>query len=313
MCNVSVATVSRVINKNGRYSKQTEEKVLKAIEKTGYNININAKSLRSNKTYTIGILIPDITNYFFAELVNKIESLFFDKGFSTIISNTNRKINKERSYLKMMASQGVDGIIVISGDKYFAAEDSVKNTPYICIDRKPSDLDKIPFISSDHKSGGYLAGMHLIESGANSMAILINNSESSANIERVSGFKTALNEANIEFNDNNIISMESLEKNINKGTSPFDGIFAVNDILALKAIKIMENHNIEIPDQVKFIGFDNTPYSELSNPSLTTIKQHTDEIAKTAVKTLINLIEGKETLHPHKQTVPVELIKRESC
>jgi LacI family transcriptional regulator len=112
---VSVATVSRVINDNGRFSEETRKKVLDVINETGYQMNYSAKSLRMNKSFSIGILVPDISNYFFSDVVQKIEEILFEHGYSTIICNTARNLAKEDAYLQMLESKGVDGIIVISG------------------------------------------------------------------------------------------------------------------------------------------------------------------------------------------------------
>ncbi|MDU6792106.1 MAG: LacI family DNA-binding transcriptional regulator, partial [Anaerococcus sp.] len=120
LADVSVATVSRVINNNGRFSEETRKKVLDIIEKTGYKTNYMAKSLRTNRSYTIGVIVPDISNYFFFSIVEKVEQIMFERNFTTIICNTDRSIKKEKAYLELLESKKIDGLIVISGAENFA-------------------------------------------------------------------------------------------------------------------------------------------------------------------------------------------------
>ena len=167
LANVSIATVSRVINSKGKYSEKTRRKVLKVIRETGYEIDSSAQSLRTNVTHTIGILVPDIKNSFFADLVQKIEEKLFEKEYSTIICNTDKNEQKEKAYLRMLENKKVDGIIVISGSYRhgFHFESLLKTIPYICIDREPADFEDTIFISSNHQLGAkeatkYFIGVH---------------------------------------------------------------------------------------------------------------------------------------------------------
>ncbi|CRH21139.1 Transcriptional regulator, LacI family (fragment) [Carnobacterium maltaromaticum] len=121
---VSVATVSRVINDNGRFSEETRKKVLRIIEETGYKMNYSAKNLRMKKSFTIGILVPDISNSFFSEVVQQLEEILFAKGYSTIICNTSRSSEKELAYLRILEGKGIDGLIVISGAEKFEFDSS---------------------------------------------------------------------------------------------------------------------------------------------------------------------------------------------
>ena len=177
---VSVATVSRVINDNGRFSEETRQKVLKVIEETGYKMNYNAKSLRMNRSFSIGILVPDISNYFFSDVVQKIEEILFDKGYSTIICNTARSQAKETAYLKMLEGKGVDGLVVISGAEAFDFDYSSneKHIPYICIDREPKTREDTVFISSNHYQGAFEATEELIHVGCKHPLIVMHDRKS---------------------------------------------------------------------------------------------------------------------------------------
>lgn len=318
---VSVATVSRVINNNGRFSVETKNKVLKVIEETGYQMNFSAKSLRMNKSFSIGILVPDISNYFFADTVQKIEEILFDRGYSTIICNTSRNTDKENAYIKMLEGQNVDGLIVISGADEFGFEysNANKKIPYICIDRKPKDKENTIYISSNHYQGAFEATEHLLNSGVKKPMILMHKRKSPSSMERLIGFKDALKKNNIIFDEKiNLLKVDfdssKFENQINSHFNDFfdiDGVFAINDDLGIKALPIFKKLGIKVPDDLKIIGFDNTPGCEHVTPTLSSVNQDTDEIAIKTVVHLLALIDEKiET----DQTIliPVSLALRES-
>lgn len=319
---VSVATVSRVINNNGRFSENTRKKVTDIIKETGYQPNLNAKSLRMNKSHSVGILVPDITNYFFAKVVQKIEEILFEADYSTIICNTARDNEKENVYLNTLESKGVDGLIVISGAKefdYTSPINSEKVIPYICIDRAPANEKNTIFISSDHYQGAYLGTLELIESGVLSPIFLKHDRESTSQAERLEGFKVALEENNIKFSEDvHTFSCNLNNKNDEKNIINFfisnpqiDGIFAVNDNLAIKIMNILKNIDILIPYDIKIIGFDNIPHCENVSPTLSSIKQDTDKIASAAVNNLLNLIKNPNNTGDTIK-IPISLKLRES-
>jgi len=323
---VSVATVSRVINNNGRFSEETRKKVMKVVKETGYNPNSVAKSLRMKKSYTIGIVVPDITNYFFSDIVQKIEEQLFSHSYSTIICNTGRNNEKELMYLNMLQSKMIDGLIVISGIEEFDLKGAItKNIPVVCIDRKPKNPEQTLFISSDHYSGAKEATELLLDKGVKNPVILKHDRQSSSSIERLEAFVDALEERNIPFDESaHVIEVETHGKSITK-TETFktfnnffenkkkvDGIFAINDQLALYSIEVLKNHNLNIPKDVKVIGFDNTPLAKHTTPTLSSVKQHTDKLAELTCTNLLNLLDKKQTVSYENLVIPVELVERET-
>lgn len=315
---VSVATVSRVINNNGRFSEETRQKVLAVIEETGYQMNFSAKSLRMNKSFSIGILVPDISNYFFSDVVQKIEEQFFELGYSTIICNTGRNVEKEEAYLKMLRSKLVDGLVIISGvdGLTFHYED----IPYICIDREPMKKEHTIFISSNHYQGAFEATEALLKAGSAHPAIVMYNRQSSSAKERFKGFKDALKKNNCSYQEKqNLLLTESNNSNFIKDLDVFltkatniDSFFAVNDTLAMELLVSLPKLGKRVPEDIKVIGFDNTPQTIYSSPSLSSVKQNTDEIARLTVKNLIELMSTSNMETNKSILVPVELITRES-
>lgn len=317
---VSVATVSRVINNNGRFSEETRKKVLKVIEETGYEMNYSAKTLRTNRSYTIGILVPDISNYFFADVVQKIEFTLFEKGYSTIICNTGRDEKKEMDYLKVLQGKGVDGLIVISGAEEFSFDytEAKKEIPYICIDREPKDKSQTTFISSNHYQGAFEVTEQLIKLGCTQPIFAVLNRKSTSAKTRLAGFKDALNKHSFTFNEANVLYLDNPPAKMKEQTQTFfknypetNGILATNDTIALELLNILHTMNYKVPEQIKVIGFDDSPITNYSSPPLSSVQQDTSKIADTAANHLLHLIQ-----HPNEtgQTlmIPVHLILRQS-
>ena len=192
---VSVATVSRVINNNGRFSEETRKKVMKIIDEYNYTTNMAAKSLRISKSKTIGLIVPDVNNAFFSELVSEIEKYFFSQGYSVFICNTNQDRVKEKSYFKSLDSKLVDGIICISAISIDPAEYIKRNIPIVFINNK--DYKGYYYIESDHYKGGFCATEELINNGCKRIVLLTNNRNSSSVDNKINGFKSAMKKFNI--------------------------------------------------------------------------------------------------------------------
>ncbi|EAE3063603.1 LacI family transcriptional regulator [Listeria monocytogenes] len=319
---VSVTTVSRVINDNGRFSEETREKVLAVIKETNYQMNFSAKSLRMNKSFSVGILVPDISNYFFSSVVQQIEAILFDQGYSTIICNTGRNLDKEMAYLNMLESKMVDGLIVISGAdefgfKYTNAENGI---PYVCIDRQPKDKKDTIFISSNHYQGAFEATEALIHAGVKSPVIFMHSRQSSSAKERLKGFQDALKKNNIRYDPDVSkftvdLQIHDYQKSIitfvNEVTT-MDGIFAINDNIALELLNLLPTIGKKIPNDIKVIGFDDTPQCNYTVPKLSSVKQNIPKIARITVDNLITIIKNPKQKKRITEIVPVELSLKDS-
>ena len=315
---VSIATVSRVLNKNGRYSRETEEKILKIIEESGYRRNVNAKSLRTKKTQTIGVIVPDITNEFFAKIIQSVERNAMKYDYSVFVCNTDEDEAREQMQVKNLLEKFVDGIIYISG-KTKSGEEVEENIgiPVVYIDRYIS-ASKM-YVQSDNKEGGYLATKELLSAGCENIMIIKDFRQISSIISRYEGYKMALKEAGKSVDENLIHNVDHvnyeeakkgvLEK-INSGIK-FDGIFATNDWMAIGAISALREREIKIPEEVKIVGFDNMSISEITSPSITTIHQDSEKLGEYATEILMGIILKDET-DIKNISVPVKLVKRNS-
>ena len=317
---VSVATVSRVINNNGRFSEETRQRVLDTIKKYDYTTNMAAKSLRVSKSKTIGVIVPDINNLFFAELVLEIENFFFDEGYSVFICNTGQNETKEKEYFKSLDSKMVDGIICISSNLVNPADYVKRNIPIVYLNN--TDMKEYYSVECNHYEGGYLAGKELIKKNCKRIVLLTNNKTASSVNSNIQGFKDALQKYNIPTYPELIFrldvkegifedSLHTINKIIEDNIS-FDGIFATNDLRAHAALVALQNHNIKIPDEVKIVGYDGTSISKYANPPISTIYQDKKILATKTSSLLLNLI-NEEGINFDKHTViPVKLIERKT-
>ncbi len=317
---VSVATVSRVINNNGRFSEETREKVMKIIDEYNYTTNMAAKSLRISKSKTIGLIVPDVNNGFFSELVLEIEKYFFKHGYSVFICNTNQDEEKEKSYFRSLDSKLVDGIICISAISVNPSEYIKRNIPIVFINNK--DYKDYYCVESDHYAGGFCATEELINSGCTHIVLLTNNRESSSVENKIKGFHDAMAKHNITVYkelklrlDLKIGSFEDAMNAINElidNNIYFDGIFATNEWRAHGALIALQNHNILVPDNIKIVGYDGTYVSKYSNPPITTIYQDKKNIAFKSSELLLNLINDEPVDENKDIVIPIELIKRKT-
>lgn len=315
--NVSIATISRVINKKGGYSKATEERILKLIESKSYQRNVNARSLRTKKSQTIGVIVPDISNEFFAKIVQSVEKQAIKYNYSVFVCNTDENIEIEKRQLSNLIGQFVDGIIYIGGGVQLENDSQLFKIPVIYIDRYIDD--KEIYIESDNFHGGYLAAQELIRSGCKKMAVMKDIRKISSAYKRYLGFLQALKDYRMNFDnkllcDVTVIShKEAKEKTLELLDSGevFDGIFATNDTMALGIMMALNERRIKIPSEVKLVGFDNISAAEMAGVPLTTINQNKQKMGELAVELLMDKILARKS-NVRNIKIPVNLIRRKS-
>ncbi|WP_251861385.1 LacI family DNA-binding transcriptional regulator [Clostridium sp. Marseille-Q2269] len=317
---VSIATVSRVLNNNGRFSEETGKRVMDIIKEHDYTVNMAAKSLRVSKSKTIGVIVPDINNEFFSNVVLEIEKFFFDKGYSVFICNTNQDELKEEAYFRSLDSKLVDGIICISGRENIPLDVIKRNIPIVCIDRKPKSDTNAIYVESDHYLGGFMATEELIKKGCKRILTVTKGKSLSVNNQRLQGYKDALIKYGFSVDDNLIVKLSDTRSNfeeardmvtylIKKGLE-FDGIFATNDWRAHGALVALQQNNISVPHKVKIVGFDGISISKFCYPPITTIYQDKKKIALEASELLYKLINGEEIIDAKHVVIPVSLVVR---
>lgn len=309
---VSPTTVSRVLNNRGYISEQTKEKVEKAIKELNYYPNDVARSLFKKRTNFIGLILPTVSNPFYGELALYIENICSSLGFKIILCNSNGQLEKEKAYATMLIRHQVDGVIVCS---YNRGIDTYKfpKLPIVAIDHYLAPT--IPVVGSDNYAGGKLAVQHLIDRGCTSI-IHINGP---LELETPAQFRRKAYEDLVE----NPITYEitkaldheesiAIMRRIFTEHPETDGIFASDDMIAASCLQIAKELGIHVPNQLKVVGYDGTTTVMHLLPQLTTIQQPIEEIAKTSVKKLMDMIDNSELSGPYETALPVQLLINET-
>ncbi len=298
LAGVSTATVSRVINQNGRFSRETEERVRRIIAQNDYVPNMTAKGLRTNQTRVVGIMVPDITNPHFSSVVLKLEMNLFRRGFSCLICNTNESEELEKKHIKSLTAQNVSGIVMISSTRDYA---ELGTLPVVYVDRPArSGSNNGVMIESDNMQGGYLATRELLNAGCRKVAILtclLNDTNQSARYE---GFRRAVAEREnsgavairVNLSEVSIEAAHEATLSLLKEGTPFDGVMCTTDTVAAGVVTALREHGLLVPDDVMITGFDDCLLASVCGPGLTSVRQDVDEMARLAVDLLLKMIHG---------------------
>jgi LacI family transcriptional regulator len=323
--NVSISTVSRVINQNANVSREKKEAVLKAVDELEYIPNGLAQGLVTKKSKSIGVLIADIGNLYYAYLVKSIEKELRAAGYYAVIGNTEWDGKREKEYIRHLIQRQVDGFILASTSlsSDYIEQLADKDIPLIVLDRE-IDSDKVDKIRINDYKGGYQAAEHLIECGYKHFIHLKGAGFTATAADRSLGFKECMEENSINKENYSLLASSFVEEEAARDMSNFldsndfsnkrPGIFAANDAAAFGVLKELKRRKISVPQEAGVIGFDNVNFAEYSSPALTTIGRPIADIGKISAKLLLerlNKSEDEEIEHKN-MTLDVHLIKRES-
>ncbi|HWT73598.1 MAG TPA: LacI family DNA-binding transcriptional regulator [Mobilitalea sp.] len=310
---VTVTTVSRVLNNRGYISEKTREKVHKAMEELNYQPNELARALLKRKSNLIGLVIPDVSHPFFAELSYFVEYYAYEKGYKILLCNASRDSTKEKDYIDMLKRNQVVGIIM--GSHTLETSEYLKvGLPIVAIDRFLSE--RIPYISSDNYNGGAAATKLLIDKGCKKLAHISGplTLNTPAN-KRYESFVDIAKENNIPYvvveTQLNRFDEEEYKRIIYKlfqEHPDIDGIFASSDLIAACAIAVSNVLGKEIPENIKIVGYDDTAIASLIVPALSTIRQPIEKIGEMAVEIILDELNGKEVNKTN--ILPIELVER---
>ncbi len=324
---LSVSTVSLVLNhKKHRISKETCDRVFAAAKEMNYHPNHAAVSLITKRTKAIGLIIPDITNMFFAEIAKGAETRCQELGFSVFLCNTNDKPEKDVEYVNVLLDRGVDGFLLVTSfnaSENMAAEcfKALRPTekPIVLVDRVVSTEEygtSLPCVQSDNELGGYLATKHLLELGHRSIGCITGPMGAQSSQHRLFGHIRALQEAGITFNPALVregnyhtqtgfsLSSELLDQGVT-------AIFACNDMMAYGVYRQASQRGMRVPEDLSIVGFDDLPFSEFAEAPLTTVKQPAYLIGECAASKIIGMINNPGEVQENVQFKP-ELIVRKS-
>ncbi|MCL2232399.1 MAG: LacI family DNA-binding transcriptional regulator [Treponema sp.] len=315
MAGVTVTTVSRMLNNKVNVSDTTKAKINEAMRALNYKPNEVARSLITQKSSMIGLIVPSAMNFFFATVIQYIEEHVSANQYRLLVCVSDLDKEKERDYFSMLGANRVAGVILASHTQDIEPH---FHAPLITIERSLSD--DIPSICSDNYTGGCLAAEHLLNLGCSRLAYIMGSPafDMDAN-KRLAGFSDTLRKSNVSqpvvvgASEQNFIQLDyrSIIETLFRQHPDVDGIFTSNDVIAAQILQYCHRHHIQIPQQLKLISYDDTGVASLCSPALTSVRQPIGEMCKSAVEFIIRASNG-ETI-PSRTVFPVSLTKRETA
>lgn len=315
--NVAISTASRVINGSNNVSDGTRERVEQAVRKLGYKPNSIARSLKQKHTYSIGLVVPDIGNPFFAEVAQAVEQSARERGYSVLLANTNSKEDQEREAVDLLIAKQVDGIVWFAPiDRKLVDELSSSDNMEIVTISGGADPLGTHSININDQLGAVEAVSHLIKLGHTRIGYIAEPAHHTQ--ERLIGYKAALKQAGIAV-DTTLIERGTFKaksgldatKRLLSIKNPPTAIFAANDLMAVEAMQYMRGKGLRVPEDVAVVGFDDIELASLSGIELTTIAQPKYEMGREAAKLLISSL--RRTTASRQVLLSPSLVVRKSC
>lgn len=317
---VSIATVSRVINGAEGVSNKLEKRVKQAMKKLHYHPSSLARSLKQQKSMSVGILIPLLEHPSYSRMASAIEKKLFDLGYRGLICNSAEDEDRENAYIEMLLQQRVDGIIINSSarDPKYLSELRKNNIPIVLFDRSLTSVS-CNQVFCDNSQGGYSGIQYLVELGHQRIGVIGGPTYPEVMTRRIQGTQEAKVDFQIDNDPSLLITSDTqlfdtgyqAARQLLQLPSPPTAIFALMDVAAVGVMHAAAEMGIKIPDDLSVMGYDNLPIARYMMPPLTTVAQPFVEMSEKAVELLLNSITMPD-LEPQKAVLPTQLVIRET-
>lgn len=320
LAGVSQTTVSQVLNDADiAIPEETRKRILKAMNELGYIPNRMARSLRSGETRTIGMIVPDSANPFFAEVARGVEDASFKQGYSVILCNSDGNLDKELLYSDVLTEMQIDGILFIAAG---LSEEHIqtlqeRRIPLVVVDREIPDV-AVDSVLADNTKGGWLATRHLIELGHRRIGCIQGPSDLSPSADRIIGYRRALEEAGISVDEEIMVRGDfqyegghQAARRLLTSEKPPTAVFACNDLMAIGTISAAVEMGYQIPDDLSVVGYDDLPLARFANPPLTTVVQPKHEIGTIAATMLLERVRDMDA-PSHRRVLDTSICVRRS-
>ncbi len=320
---VSVSTVSRVLNKSGPVKESTKQKILKVMKEKNYKPNVYARALNNIGLKTIGVVVSDIANPFFAEVIKGLDTIAREHEYNLVLCSTSNNPETERKELTLLLEKQIEGLIIIGSrptddpNREFLLKIS-HDFPVVLINSYIRGGDKMYSILVDEKKATYDACQHLIDRGYERI-FLLGDPAWATTLKKLDALKDCLSDNHLPYEDEQFIgtyySYTAGKPAVNELISKYNkerfAIFCCSDMIALGALRELKAMNISVPSQVAVVGYSNTPVSGLTSPSLTTVDQRMNELGEKGMLLFIDILKGKKPKH-RKTYCDYELVIRET-
>lgn len=320
LAGVSKATVSRVLNDSEcGVGEQTRVRVKKIAEELGYSVEQTEKKKNVSFTRYIALILPDITNPFFADLAKSVEHSLRRKGYSLVLANTDFSEDNEAAQIRELMVKRLEGILLVpSGIRAREEHDLPRRyqIPMVLVDRKLEGISDIPGVYSNNEYASVISCEHLIRKGARDIVFISGPLNVSTSIERFEGYKAVLAQHSIPFRPEmcrhgsyTVESGYNAVLELERSGVSYSAILAANDLMALGALKAVREFGYRVPEDVQIIGFDNIEFSQYCEPSLSTMQQPTFDMGAKAVELLTGIIEKRDPVQPER-LIPKLLMRK---
>ncbi|MCX4735974.1 LacI family DNA-binding transcriptional regulator [Streptomyces sp. NBC_01363] len=315
---VSVATVSRVLNSHPSVSPDARTRVLAAVDALGYRPNAVARSLRTDQTRTLGLVISDVLNPYFTELARFVEEEARALGYSVIIGNADERPELQDHHVRTLLDRRIDGLLVspADGDSPLMAEVARDGTPMVFVDRWMPGVD-VPVVRADGRRAIRDLVAHLHALGRRRLAIIAGPAATTTGNERVEAFREALCAYELTLPDVYIGQGDFQADSGRRVTERFlalpeppEVVFAADNLMALGALDAIRAAGLRVPQDIGLAAFDDIPWFVHTDPPITAIAQPTGDLGRAAVRALVDIVEGRS---PQSVTLPARLVVRRSC
>ena len=316
--NVTPSTVSRALNGLGNISTKRKEQIVNLAQKYGYRPNHIAKSMVSNKTFNIGLILPEFTHNYFNNILAGIEGITYQKGYQLLICTSDALREKEEKSCMTLLDARVDGILAAAGNSSDNLDHFTKimdyGTPLVLLDRICEDLNTSYVITNDF-DGAFEAVQYLINSGCRNIVHIKGPDYISTSFNRSLGYQQALKKNGLTYREELVIAGDSEsfldDLNLVLDTFPIDAFFAFSDYNAYDVVKVLKQKGYKIPEDISVIGYADEPLAQYVSPQLSTVKQPAYEIGKRAAEILLKIIE-ENIEFPMTEQLKTSLVHRET-
>jgi LacI family transcriptional regulator len=319
---VSTSTVSHVVNKTRFVSEELRERVLTAMRELDYTPNAAARMLTLKRSHTLGLIVSDIRNPFFASVARGVEDVAQEQGYTLVLCNSDENAEREAACLTALETRAVDGLLLASAG---TADEHLSRLvragyPIVLVDRDLPELGA-PAVLLDNEGAAYSAVWHLITRGHRRIAMLSGRAAISTTTERVAGYRRALDEAGIQFDNRLVASGASTSEGgalaanaVLDADPPPSAIFSGNNLMSIGALQAITNRGLVVPDDMALVGFDDFPFpwSDAFRPHLTTVAQPTYELGRRAAEILVQRLKRPGALSAERVVLEGQLVVRES-
>ena len=301
---VSPATASRVAGNYGYVSTEKRQRVLKVIADLGYKPNRIAQSMVTKSTRTVGLVLTDIQNPFFAHLARGVEDAVWEHGYALFLANTDENLQRENAILTALQEKMVDGLVLVpASSRYSSARNALieQGIPLVLLDRASDGLD-VDTILVDNKQGAYTAVSHLIELGHKHIGMIVDNLDITTNEERIAGYRSALVDHGLPLEESLIQSCQFTQRSaytiaremLRRSDRP-SALFTAYNLISIGTLFAIHEAGLRIPEDISIVGFDDVEWNQVISPKLTATAQPVYEMGKVAGERLIARLKGDKS------------------